>query len=266
MPCGSSRRTARSSCIDHGCAQAGRWRRRCTAGTRRSRPTSSGITRAAVSAATFPAIRSRCCGCRTSLDLSRRNRPDELHGVELSRLRYRQYRKPRGRLSAQLPPGLRVRRRRRGSIGHYYPLVHCGTSFGNYKEVRIYLIQSPKLRESVTKILGKLGRLVDGKLLIPEEVVHYSEWVHVMRAHPEAPGRRRSQYAPRFIRPATSTRWCRRTRSTTMTSRREPRRRLDRSHADARRAGDRLQDLVRLLRLWLPPHHLRARVHAFVRH
>jgi heterodisulfide reductase subunit B len=66
--------------------------------------------------------------------------------------------------------------------GHYYPLVHCGTSFGNYKEVRGYLLRSAKLRESVTKILGKLGRLVDGKLLIPEEVVHYSEWVHVMRA------------------------------------------------------------------------------------
>ncbi|WP_072393648.1 heterodisulfide reductase-related iron-sulfur binding cluster [Hyphomicrobium sp. CS1BSMeth3] len=65
--------------------------------------------------------------------------------------------------------------------GYYYPLVHCGTSFGNYKEVRAYLIHSAKLRESVTKILGKLGRLVDGKLLIPEEVVHYSEWLHVMR-------------------------------------------------------------------------------------
>lgn len=66
--------------------------------------------------------------------------------------------------------------------GHYYPLVHCGTSFGNYKEVRGYLLHSAKLRETVKKILGKLGRLVDGKLLIPEEVVHYSEWVHVMRA------------------------------------------------------------------------------------
>jgi heterodisulfide reductase subunit B len=64
---------------------------------------------------------------------------------------------------------------------HFYPLVHCGTSFGNYKEVRGYLLRSAKLRESVKKILGKLGRLVDGKLLIPEEVVHYSEWVHVMR-------------------------------------------------------------------------------------
>ncbi len=66
-------------------------------------------------------------------------------------------------------------------LGHYYPLVHCGTSFGNYKEVRQYLLHSAKLRERVKQILGKLGRLVDGKLLIPEEVVHYSEWLHVMR-------------------------------------------------------------------------------------
>jgi len=65
--------------------------------------------------------------------------------------------------------------------GYYYPLVHCGTSFGNYKEVREYLIHSAELRERVKAILGKLGRLIDGKLLIPEEVVHYSEWVHVMR-------------------------------------------------------------------------------------
>ena len=65
--------------------------------------------------------------------------------------------------------------------GYYYPLVHCGTSFGNYKEVRGYLLHSAKLRERVTQILGKLGRLVDGKLLIPEEIVHYSEWLHVMR-------------------------------------------------------------------------------------
>jgi heterodisulfide reductase subunit B2 len=68
------------------------------------------------------------------------------------------------------------------SDGYYYPLVHCGTSFGNYKEVRGYLLRSAKLRESMTKLLGKLGRLVDGKLLIPEEVVHYSEWLHVMRS------------------------------------------------------------------------------------
>ncbi len=66
-------------------------------------------------------------------------------------------------------------------VGHYYPLVHCGTSFGNYKEMRHFLLHSAELREQVTKILGKLGRLVDGKLLIPEEIVHYSEWLHVMR-------------------------------------------------------------------------------------
>jgi len=65
--------------------------------------------------------------------------------------------------------------------GHFYPLVHCGTSFGNYKEIRGFLLGSAKLRERVKAVLGKLGRLVDGKLLIPEEVVHYSEWLHVMR-------------------------------------------------------------------------------------
>ena len=72
--------------------------------------------------------------------------------------------------------------------GHFYPLVHCGTSFGNYKEIRGFLLHSAELRERVTKILGKLGRLVDGKLLIPEEIVHYSEWLHVMR--PEINGMR----------------------------------------------------------------------------
>jgi len=66
--------------------------------------------------------------------------------------------------------------------GYYFPLVHCGTSFGNYKEMRTFLMHSAKLREQVKAILAKLGRLVDGKLLIPEEVVHYSEWLHVMRA------------------------------------------------------------------------------------
>jgi heterodisulfide reductase subunit B len=65
--------------------------------------------------------------------------------------------------------------------GHFYPLVHCGTSFGNYKEIRSFLVHSSALREKVKAVLGKLGRLVDGKLLIPEEVVHYSEWLHVMR-------------------------------------------------------------------------------------
>jgi heterodisulfide reductase subunit B len=70
--------------------------------------------------------------------------------------------------------------------GHFYPLVHCGTSFGNYKEMRIFLLQSAELRQRVKAILGKLGRLVDGKLLIPEEIIHYSEWLHVMRSRVRA--------------------------------------------------------------------------------
>ncbi|MDP6475758.1 MAG: heterodisulfide reductase-related iron-sulfur binding cluster [Alphaproteobacteria bacterium] len=65
--------------------------------------------------------------------------------------------------------------------GYYYPLIHCGTSFGNYKEMRGFLLHSAELRGQVKKILAKLGRLVDGKLLIPEEIVHYSEWLHVSR-------------------------------------------------------------------------------------
>ena len=38
-----------------------------------------------------------------------RDRPDLVHRLELSRLRYRQYRKSRGRVPAQFPPGVRVR-------------------------------------------------------------------------------------------------------------------------------------------------------------
>jgi heterodisulfide reductase subunit B len=59
----------------------------------------------------------------------------------------------------------------------YFPIIHCATSFGHYKEVRQQLIHSPELRSQVRKILKKLGK----KLIMPEEVVHYSEWVHVMR-------------------------------------------------------------------------------------
>ncbi len=59
----------------------------------------------------------------------------------------------------------------------YYPLIHCGTSFGHYKEVRQALIHYPELRAQVRKILEKLGK----PLVIPEEIVHYSEWVYAMR-------------------------------------------------------------------------------------
>ncbi|RMD93693.1 MAG: heterodisulfide reductase subunit B [Calditrichaeota bacterium] len=59
----------------------------------------------------------------------------------------------------------------------YYPIIHCGTSFGHYKEVRHELIHHHDLRRKVRDILARLGK----KLVIPEEIVHYSEWVHAVR-------------------------------------------------------------------------------------
>lgn len=59
----------------------------------------------------------------------------------------------------------------------YFPLIHCGTSFGHYKEVRHALVHQHDLRRKVRDILKRLGK----KLVVPEEVVHYSEWVHAMR-------------------------------------------------------------------------------------
>jgi len=59
----------------------------------------------------------------------------------------------------------------------YFPIIHCATSFGHYKETRQQLIHSAKLRAEVRNILKKLGK----KFIMPEEVVHYSEWVHAMR-------------------------------------------------------------------------------------
>ncbi len=59
----------------------------------------------------------------------------------------------------------------------YFPLIHCGTSFGHYKEVREELIRYPELREQVRAIMRRLGK----ELVYPEEVVHYSEWVYALR-------------------------------------------------------------------------------------
>ncbi len=59
----------------------------------------------------------------------------------------------------------------------YYPLIHCGTSFGHYKEVREQLVHHKELRDQTRRVLEKLGK----PLVIPEEIVHYSEWIHVMR-------------------------------------------------------------------------------------
>ena len=58
----------------------------------------------------------------------------------------------------------------------HFPLIHCGTSFGDYKEMRKLLVENEDVRHKVREILRKLGR----DLVLPEEIVHYSEWVHVM--------------------------------------------------------------------------------------
>ena len=59
----------------------------------------------------------------------------------------------------------------------YFPLIHCGTSYGHYKEVRNELLHHPELRADVRKVMDKLGK----PLVLPEEIVHYSEWFHAMR-------------------------------------------------------------------------------------
>lgn len=151
--------------------------------------------------------------------------------------------------------------------GHFFPLVHCATSFGNYKEVRKYLIENATLRERVTKILGKIGRLVDGKIVLPEEVVHYSEWVHVMRKDiasklqkidVSAPARHGAHGLP-LLEDGARGRDLRH-----RGPRRQPRRHRHRHGRGARRAGRQAVPVVRLLRLRLPAHHQRARVHALV--
>ena len=56
-------------------------------------------------------------------------------------------------------------------------MIHCGTSYGHYKETREQLVHHPELRKQVRDIMAKLGK----PLIIPEEIVHYSEWIHAMR-------------------------------------------------------------------------------------
>ena len=59
----------------------------------------------------------------------------------------------------------------------YYPLIHCATSYGHYKEVRHELVHDAALRAQVRAVLAKMGK----PLVMPEEIVHYSEWVHTVR-------------------------------------------------------------------------------------
>ena len=59
----------------------------------------------------------------------------------------------------------------------HFPLIHCGTSYGHYKETRNEIIHHPKLRDQVRRVLDRM----DKPLVFPEEIVHYSEWVHALR-------------------------------------------------------------------------------------
>jgi len=59
----------------------------------------------------------------------------------------------------------------------FYPLIHCGTSYGHYKEVRQELVHDADLRSQVRAIMEKLGK----PMVLPEEIVHYSEWVFANR-------------------------------------------------------------------------------------
>jgi heterodisulfide reductase subunit B2 len=58
----------------------------------------------------------------------------------------------------------------------HFPLIHCGTSFGDYKEMRKLLVENATVRQKVREVLRKMDR----ELVLPEEIVHYSEWVHAM--------------------------------------------------------------------------------------
>lgn len=58
-----------------------------------------------------------------------------------------------------------------------FPLIHCGTSFGDYKEMRKLIVENKEVRDKVRDIMHHMGK----ELVLPEEIVHYSEWVHVKR-------------------------------------------------------------------------------------
>lgn len=59
----------------------------------------------------------------------------------------------------------------------HFPIIHCGTSFGHYKEVRHEILAHPELRKQVREVLASMGK----PLVMPEEMIHYSEWFHAMR-------------------------------------------------------------------------------------
>jgi len=70
-----------------------------------------------------------------------------------------------------------VRNFSQAKLDGFFPLIHCGTSYGHYKEVREEILHHSKLRDQVRKIMDRLKM----PFVFPEEIVHYSEWVHVVR-------------------------------------------------------------------------------------
>ena len=46
----------------------------------------------------------------------------------------------------------------------YFPQIHCGTSYGHYKEVREEMVHHPELRAQVREIMAKMGK----PLVMPE--------------------------------------------------------------------------------------------------
>ena len=40
----------------------------------------------------------------------------------------------------------------------YFPIIHCGTSYGHYKEVREEIVHHGDLRDQVRQIMDKLGK------------------------------------------------------------------------------------------------------------
>ncbi|MEO2186054.1 MAG: heterodisulfide reductase-related iron-sulfur binding cluster [bacterium] len=69
-----------------------------------------------------------------------------------------------------------IRNFAQAKLDGYFPLIHCGTSYGHYKEVREEILHHQKLRDQVRRIMDRLKM----PFVFPEEIVHYSEWVHVM--------------------------------------------------------------------------------------
>ena len=70
-----------------------------------------------------------------------------------------------------------VRNFAQAKLDGFFPMIHCGTSYGHYKEVREEILHHPKLRDQVRKIMDRLKM----PFVFPEEIVHYSEWIHVVR-------------------------------------------------------------------------------------